>query len=126
MGAVINANIFGELAVIMASMGKADKEFQKLYANTNSVLQNLNIGEKTCINIRNDVMRNQPSLVSQNELEDFLEIISPSIKLKILMFQYKQILSGVKSINENNKGPYNDLMETLIYKIELFSMEPEM
>ena len=66
------------------------------------------------------MIRNQPSKVAQDELENFLDMISPSIKLKILMFQYKQILSGVNYIKDNN-----DLIESLIHKIELFTMEPE-
>lgn len=37
-GAIINANIFGELAVIMASIGHHEKEFQKKYASANTVM----------------------------------------------------------------------------------------
>lgn len=46
-GAIINANIFGELAVIMASIGHHEKEFQKKYASANTVMIQLNLPEDT-------------------------------------------------------------------------------
>ena len=64
MGAIINANIFGELAVIMASMGNADKEFQIKYNKINSVLLNLGLKHASCQRIRDDVIRNNPSMQS--------------------------------------------------------------
>lgn len=45
-GAIINANIFGELAVIMGSMGKVEKDFQVKLAQTNSVMITLQLPEK--------------------------------------------------------------------------------
>jgi hypothetical protein len=43
LGAIINANIFGELAVIMASMGNVEKQFQQKLTTTNSTLINLDL-----------------------------------------------------------------------------------
>ena len=45
MGAIINANIFGELAVILASMGKDEKLFQWKLAITNTAMINLELPE---------------------------------------------------------------------------------
>jgi hypothetical protein len=43
LGAVINANIFGELAVILASIGKEEKKFQCLFASFKTVMINLKL-----------------------------------------------------------------------------------
>jgi hypothetical protein len=46
MGAVINANIFGELQVILNSIGIEEKEFQNYYTSNNSVMIHLNLPEE--------------------------------------------------------------------------------
>jgi hypothetical protein len=57
-GAIINANIFGELAVIMASIGHTEKKFQKKYASANTVMISLKLPEKTRQIIRDEMIRN--------------------------------------------------------------------
>ena len=47
LGAIINANIFGELVVIVASMGRVEKQFQSKFASMNTVLINLKLHEDT-------------------------------------------------------------------------------
>lgn len=46
-GAIINANIFGELVVIVESMGRAEKQFQSKFASMNTVMITLNLKEDT-------------------------------------------------------------------------------
>ena len=46
MGAIINANIFGELAVILASMGKDEKLFQWKLAITNTAMIHLGLPDE--------------------------------------------------------------------------------
>jgi hypothetical protein len=43
LGAVINANIFGELSVIMYGMGKSEKVFQNITASLNTAMINLDL-----------------------------------------------------------------------------------
>lgn len=43
MGAIINANIFGELQVILSQMGQQYKEFQQKLAITNTAMINLKL-----------------------------------------------------------------------------------
>jgi hypothetical protein len=43
LGAIINANIFGELSVIIGSIGVREKEFQNELAAINDVMINLDI-----------------------------------------------------------------------------------
>ena len=46
LGAIINANIFGELVVIVESMGKDEKKFQSKFSATNTVMIDLKLPEK--------------------------------------------------------------------------------
>lgn len=43
IGSIINANIFGELAVILQSMGRTEKKFQSKLAAMNTAMINLNL-----------------------------------------------------------------------------------
>ena len=43
LGAIINANIFSELVVIVESMGRAEKKFQSKFSSINTALINLNL-----------------------------------------------------------------------------------
>ena len=43
MGAIINANIFGELAMILSSIDKVDKSFQQKLAQTNTAMINIKV-----------------------------------------------------------------------------------
>lgn len=45
-------------------------------------------------------MKNSPSLQSQNEMKEFLSIIAPSMKFRILMYQYKRILSDISMFKD--------------------------
>ena len=61
MGAVINANIFGELSVILGSIGTPEKEFQALLSAINTAMINLKLPEEVQQNVRVSIIRNSQS-----------------------------------------------------------------
>ena len=61
LGAIINANIFGELAVIMSSMGQVEKQFQSVMASMNTVMIELKLPDDLAHQVRQSIVRNQPS-----------------------------------------------------------------
>ena len=61
LGAIINANIFGELAVIMSSMGQVEKQFQPVMASMNTVMIELKLPDDLAHQVRQSIVRNQPS-----------------------------------------------------------------
>lgn len=65
-------------------------------------------------------MKNSPSLQSQNEMKEFLSIIAPSMKFRILMFQYKRILSNVSMFKDKKNE-----IEFLLQRIGICFFEPE-
>lgn len=92
LGGIINANIFGELAVIFSSIGKAEKQTQNELAMMNTAMINLKLPCDIQQNVRVSFLRNMPSKQSQEEMQNFLQGISPSIRYKVLEHIYKQIL----------------------------------
>lgn len=58
MGAIINANIFGELAVILSAMGKQEKQFTSFFSASNTAMINLGLPRKVQQNVRDLHIRN--------------------------------------------------------------------
>ena len=58
----------------------------------NTAMINLKLPQRTQQNIRDSLIRNQPSLESLEQMEEFLKVISPSIKFKVLRKQYFKVL----------------------------------
>ena len=65
-------------------------------------------------------MRNSPTLQSQNEMKVFLGMIAPSMKFRILMFQYKRILAKISMFKDKQ-----DEIEFLLQRIGICFFEPE-
>lgn len=61
LGAIINANIFGELSVILGSIGRPEKEFQAILSAINTAMINLKLPEDVQQNVRVSIIRNQAS-----------------------------------------------------------------
>lgn len=95
MGAIINANIFGELAVILATMNRNAALFQAKLDIANAAMKNLTLPEKLQVNVTGFLTYSKALLESQEELEAFLQMISPSLRQKVL----KHIFSDVLHIN---------------------------
>jgi len=62
----------------------------------------------------------EPSYLSQQELEVFFRMISPTIKIKVLQWMYKQILSEMIFFKDN----YN-VIDDLLWKIRSINFLPE-
>lgn len=51
-GAIINANIFGEIAVIIAGMGRLEHSFLLFFTQNNTAMENLGLPEPVQHNVR--------------------------------------------------------------------------
>ena len=56
----INANIFGQLQLILDYMYKEDKKFQSNMAKINNAMDTLNLPIGTRVDVRSDLMRYAP------------------------------------------------------------------
>lgn len=120
VGGLINANIFGELAMIFSELDKSDKIFQSKIAIVNTAMINLKLPFKLQQAVRDSVFRNEPSLLSQGEMIEFLKYITPSMRYRVLMIQYTKVLKKVSIFREKQKE-----MEFILRRIEIGFYEPE-
>lgn len=58
LGAIINANIFGELAMILASMDHEEKNFQSFFSASNTAMINLDLPSEVQQKVRDSHIKN--------------------------------------------------------------------
>lgn len=66
------------------------------------------------------MLRTAPSLQSQNEMKEFLGIISPSMRYRVLIFQYKRVLINMSLFKEKETQ-----LDYVLQRIEISFHEPE-
>jgi CRP-like cAMP-binding protein len=91
-GAIINANIFGELAVILATMNRNAALFQAKLDTANAAMKNLSLPEKLQVRVTGFLTYSKSLLESQEELEAFLQMISPSLRQKVMEVIFFDVL----------------------------------
>ena len=94
VGAIVNANLFGELAVILATMNRNAALFQAKMDIANAAMKNLSLPEKLQVQVSGFLTYSKALLESQEELEQFLQMISPSLRQKVLKHIFGDILES--------------------------------
>ena len=83
LGAIINANIFGELAVLVQALNRKSAHFQEQIDTANTAMKNLKLPEELQRRVQNYLIYTHSTLDNQQELDEFLGMISPSLKLEV-------------------------------------------
>jgi CRP-like cAMP-binding protein len=92
LGAIINANIFGELAVILSNLNRKASLFQAKLDIANTAMRNLSLPEKLQVSVTGFLTYSKALLESQQELECFFRMISPSLKQRVLKHLFYTVL----------------------------------
>ena len=80
MGAFINANIFGNMAVLLSAINRKAAMFQEKLDTANTAMKNMKISSKLQRKVQNYIMSTESTLSIQRELQSFLDILSPSLR----------------------------------------------
>ena len=96
VGAVINANMFGELAVIVTTMNRKTALFHEKIDISNTAMKTLGLPEQLQKRVISFITYTQNLLEFQDELKKFLSIISPSLREEVLCFMFATTLNGNK------------------------------
>lgn len=102
MGGLINANIFGEFAVILSTLNRNAALFQAKLDIANAAMKNLSLPEKLQVQVTGFLTYSKSLLESQAELEAFLQMISPSLRQKVLKHIFADILYANPVFCTNN------------------------
>ena len=119
-GAIVNANIFGELAVILSNLNRKSTLFQAKLDIANTAMKTLSLPDKLQVKVTGFLTYSRALLESQEELQWFLQMLSPSLKEKVL----KQIFIDTLKRNSlflNNEG----MLDYVTRKLDTRILLPE-
>ena len=83
LGAFFNAHIFGTIAVIYKSFNVKGQKFQEHIDSSNTSMKNMKLPETLQEKVRDFMMSTQNNLDNQQELDSFLQMISPSLRVEV-------------------------------------------
>ena len=92
IGAIVNAYIFGELAVLLTQIDRKQARYQHVFDAANTAMSNINLDEKLKEEIRTYFKKVQDTMSQQRELNEFFDQISPSLKLEVQSHMFERSL----------------------------------
>ena len=81
--AIINANIFGNIAVLLQQIYRKSSNFQEKLENATTTMKSLNIPEPLQKTVQQYLTSTQSTLEQQTEFDKFLSLLSPSLRIQI-------------------------------------------
>ena len=73
IGAIVNAYIFGELAVLITQFGRKESRYQHVFDTANTAMSNIGLAEILKEDIRTYFKKVQNTMSQQRELNEFFE-----------------------------------------------------
>lgn len=83
MAAIINANIFGNMAVLIQSLNRKAANFQERMEYASETMKNLKIPEIMQEEVKGYLTYTQSTLDHQKDLDEFLNMLSPSLRHQV-------------------------------------------
>ena len=77
---MINAIIFGNMAVLLQGMNRKASIFQEKLDTANTAMVNMKISEHLQDTVQSYIMQTESTLSIQMELQSFLDLLSPSLR----------------------------------------------
>lgn len=90
--AIINANIFGEMAVLVSISSRKGAAFQEQIDIANTAMKNMKVPHSFQTQVREFLIFTAGTKDQQQELKKFLDMISPSLKIKVAIFIFANIV----------------------------------
>ncbi len=113
-GALVNANLLGELATIVQDLNKRDVSFQSKIDLSNTAMKNMKLPLDIQYQVISYYKMTESSLDQQKELDQFLVMISPSLRRMVTEVQFEVFLKQ----NEVFRTARNKIdLDSNVYKL---------
>lgn len=100
-GAIINAIVVGEMAVISTSLNRKETRFAEIADSANTTMKNMKLPEELQLRIFDYLLATQNILEFKDELEHFEQIIPPSLQQEVRSKIYYSIIENNYFFREN-------------------------
>ena len=118
--AIINANIFGNIAVLLQQIYRKSSLFQEKLENATSTMKNLKIPENLSKRIQDFLTSTQSILDQQTEFDNFLRMLSPSLRIEVA----KHIFHSALLSNDIFEGKI-EIIDYIIHDLNTVLFFPE-
>mmetsp|Transcript_14806 Transcript_14806/g.14394 ORF Transcript_14806/g.14394 Transcript_14806/m.14394 type:complete len:128 (-) Transcript_14806:957-1340(-) len=119
-GAVLNANIFGNLAIIISELKRKEQSFQEQIDVANTTMKDMDLSKEIQMKVKKYLLTTQHTLDSQEEWDDFFALISPSLKREVIAHIFMNILRTNESFSQ-----FDIILEFLVGNLEIVMYLPE-
>lgn len=118
--AIINANIFGNIAVVLQQMNRKASKFQEKMENASCTMKNLKIPKPLQMRINDYLWVTHNTLDQQNELDSFLNQLSPSLRIEVRKVILKESISKNDVFNCSSEA-----VDAIIQDLNILLFMPE-
>ena len=121
VGAMLNANIFGNMAVLLQEINKKASKFQEKIDLANTAMMNMGLPMVMQNKVINYLLYTQSNLDRQHDFNELQMMVSPSLRMDII----RNIFSKIIGQNSIFGGSNDDLVDTVLLSISTDSFPPE-
>lgn len=121
IGAMLNANIFGNMAVLLQELNKKASRFREKMDTAKTAMKNMGLPSSLNNKVINYLLYTQGNLDKQREFKIMNSMISPSLKMEVIRTTFSQIII----INPIFGGGNEDLVDSVLQRILTESFLPE-
>jgi hypothetical protein len=110
IGAMLNANIFGNMAVLLQELNKKASRFREKMDTAKTAMKNMGLPSTLQNKVINYLLYTQGNLDKQREFRIMNSLISPSLKMEVIRTIFSQIII----LNPIFGGGNEDLVDTVL------------
>ena len=121
VGAMLNANIFGNMAVLLQEINKKSSRFRGKMDTSKTAMRNMGLPTSLENKVINYLLYTQSNLDKQDEFKSMNDMISPSLKMQIVRYMFSKIIID----NPIFGGGNDDLIDSVLLLISTSSYLPE-
>ena len=118
LGAIINANIFGNIAVVYQSLNRKASNFEEKIEFADETMKNLKITENLQDQVKLYLNYTRTSSDHQQELDKFLSMLSPSLRQQVSKHIFYDAINQ-NPIFSDHKEIVNYMLNDLVIKLYL-------
>lgn len=114
--AIVNALIFGEMAVLVEAISRKETEFQEKIDTSNTAMKyslSLSLPDSLQEEVRNFFIFTQGTLAQQEEMAQFFKLISSSLKIEVSQQIFFSVAKSNQIIKDLVKKQLDDFSRTL-------------
>jgi Na+-transporting NADH:ubiquinone oxidoreductase subunit NqrC len=111
--AIFNAWLFGDMAVLSETSGRKQAKFQKQIDVANTAMKQMDLPPKFQTKVQEFLIQTQGTKSEQDQLKEFLDMISPSLREKVSILIFSKVIQKNKRFSHVFKKKKEQLTKML-------------